>query len=452
MIPTNKDNPIIPETQSIDESIKLLQEYLQINTVNPPGDTREACRFFADIFDKEGIPYRILGAEELKPCILAKIEGTGEEKPVILLNHLDTVTFDIDKWTVPPLSGIIKDNKLYGRGAIDMKCVGIFQLIAFLSIAHKKIKPVRTVYFLGTSDEEIGGELGAGWIIEELPELLEAEAVLNEGYPLIKNKDGILDHICIDVSEKVMFTIKLSIEGTPGHASVPTPENPNVRIVKAANRLLNWNPPRKLPSSVQRYFRALADIVDDHLSEKYHNMEKSLEDWEFAEKHADNLRLNAVTSNTISLTVLKGGDIDSTNVIPPLSEAVFDIRLLPGVDKGEFLQQIKEVINDEGIIVTKIQESESTPVSSVDSRVYKAIEAVYTEEFAGIPTAPYMVTFVTDSRFFRKHGIDCYGFQPIIMEEQEYRGMHGNDEFISLDNIRLGSRLTENLLKKLCHM
>lgn len=441
----------ISTTSSTDESIKLLQEYLQINTVNPPGDTREACRFFAAIFDKEGIPYQILGAEDLKPCILAKIEGTGEEKPVILLNHLDTVTFDTNKWTVPPLDGIIKDEKLYGRGAIDMKCVGIFQLMAFLSIARKRVKPMRTICFLATSDEEIGGELGAAWIIEELPELLEAEAVLNEGYPLIKNSAGVLDHICIDVSEKVMFTVKLSAEGTPGHASVPTPDNPNVRIVKAAHRLLNWNPPRKLPSSVQRYFRALADIVDDHLSEKYHNMEKSLEDWEFAEKHGDNLRLNAVTSNTISLTVLKGGDIDSTNVIPPKSEAVFDIRLLPGVDKAEFLQQIRSVINDDGISISMLNESESTPVSSVDSAVYKAIEEVYADEFPGIPTAPYMVTFVTDSRFFRKHGIDCYGFQPMIMDEKEYRGMHGNDEFISLENIQLGSRLTENLLKRLSY-
>ena len=439
-------------TTSGDESAKLLQEYLRINTVNPPGDTREACKFFAGIFDREGIPYRILGAEELKPCILAKIEGTGKEKPVILLNHLDTVNFDTEKWTVPPLDGIIKDGKLYGRGAIDMKCVGIFQLTALLSIARKGIKPVRTVYFLASSDEEIGGELGAEWIIEKLPELLEVEAVLNEGYPLIKNSEGVLDHICIDVSEKVMFTIRLTAEGTPGHASVPTPGNPNVRIVKAVHRLLNWNPPRKLPSSVQRYFRALADIVDDHLSEKYHNMEKSLEDWEFAEKHADNLRLNAVTSNTISLTVLKGGDMDSTNVIPPVSEAVFDIRLLPGVDKEEFLRQIKSVINDDSISISMMNESESTPVSSVDSPVYKVIEEVYAEEFPGIPTAPYMVTFVTDSRFFRKHGIDCYGFQPMIMNEKDYRGMHGNDEFISLENIELGSRLTKNLLKKLCYM
>lgn len=452
MTDSHKNDKKTSTTLLTGEGIKLLQEYLRINTVNPPGDTREACRFFAGIFDKEDIPYQILGAEELKPCILAKIEGNGEEKPVILLNHLDTVTFDTDKWTVPPLEGIIKDEKLFGRGAIDMKCVGIFQLTAFLSIARKGIKPSRTIYFLATSDEEIGGELGTAWIIEELPELLEAEAVFNEGYPLIKNSKGVLDHICIDVSEKVMFTIKLSVEGTPGHASVPTPENPNVRIVKAAQRLLSWNPPRKLPSSVQRYFRALADIVEDHLSEKYHNMEKSLEDWEFAERHADNLRLNAVTSNTISLTVLKGGDIDSTNVIPPKSEAVFDIRLLPGVDKEEFLQQIKEVVNDEGIIITRLQESESTPVSSVDSAIYKTIEEVYAAEFPGIPTAPYMVTFVTDSRFFRKHGIDCYGFQPIIMDEKEYRGMHGNDEFISLENIQLGVRLTENLLKKLCHL
>ena len=413
-----------------EQGIELLQKYLKINTVNPPGDTREAIKFFSGIFDNAGIPYRVFAPDKNKPSIMAKIEGNGNKKPVILLNHLDTVTFEEDKWHVPPLDGILKDGYLYGRGAIDMKCVGIFQLSAFLFIANKKEQPQRTIYFLATSDEEIGGKLGAQWISENVPEILQAEAVLNEGFPLLTQENQKPDHICIDVSEKVLFAIKLTARGTPGHASIPTSDNPNVRILNAVYKILSWTPPANIPDSVKTYLKTLETV-------RY-----------VGDKENDG-RIKALTNNTLSLTVLKGGDLESTNVIPSISEAVFDIRLLPGTDKNEFLEEIKSVINDNEITIEIVTESESTPVSSSKSEIYRTIEEVYNEEFPGIPVTPYMVTFVTDSRFFRAKGIDSYGFQPMIIDENEYRGMHGHNERISLDNIRLGVKLTCRLLEKL---
>ena len=115
-----------------DEAVQLLSKYLQIDTTNPPGNEILAANFFKAIFDKEGIESRILESAPGRASIYARLKGDGTRKSLVLLNHMDVVPADKRYWTVEPFGGVVKDGYIWGRGAIDMKGMGIVELMAML--------------------------------------------------------------------------------------------------------------------------------------------------------------------------------------------------------------------------------------------------------------------------------------------------------------------------------
>ena len=116
-----------------DQAVTWLQEYIRINTVNPPGNEIAGARFLAAIFESEGIPYEIAESAPGRGNIWARLEG-GDEPGLLLLHHIDVVPADPRYWITDPLSGEILDGNIYGRGALDTKSLGIIQLAAFLDL------------------------------------------------------------------------------------------------------------------------------------------------------------------------------------------------------------------------------------------------------------------------------------------------------------------------------
>ena len=102
------------------QSVELLQEYLRVDTTNPPGNESRAVEFFARILEAEGIPYETAESAPGRGNIWARLEG-GSEPALLLLHHTDVVPADAAYWDVPPLSGEIRDGYVYGRGALDTK-------------------------------------------------------------------------------------------------------------------------------------------------------------------------------------------------------------------------------------------------------------------------------------------------------------------------------------------
>lgn len=165
-----------------DEALAWLQSFLKVDTINPPGNESRAVEFLASILENEGIPYQTAESAPGRGNIWARIEG-GDEPALILLSHTDVVPANMKYWTTDPLSGEIKDDGfLYGRGALDMKGTGISQLATFLAL-HRSGRPLnRDVVLVATADEEAGGLYGAGWLIDNHPEIFEGAGLLiNEG-------------------------------------------------------------------------------------------------------------------------------------------------------------------------------------------------------------------------------------------------------------------------------
>jgi len=429
----------------LDEAIHYLQEYLRINTVNPPGNEVEGVKFFKQIFDAETIPCQIFEPSPGRGNLLATLKGDGKKRPVLLLSHVDVVAVEKEQWSVDPFAGVIQDGYLYGRGALDDKSMGIVEMMALLILKREKVPLTRDILFFATADEETGGNWGVEWAIENIPLLREAEYALNEGGYVVLNEEGAADRYEISSGQKVLFQLQLKTKGTSGHGSMPRPDNPNVKIVHALEKLTKWETPYNILPMVREYFSKLAP--KQPLEERifFEDIERGLRAPAFSKRLTSNPIYNAMIRDTISLTILQGGS--KVNVIPSESTATLDCRLIPGSSKENFLNEIKKRLGDE-IDVEVISESRSLPPSPFDTDLFQAIQRFAAMSDPGCPVVPHLLPGATDSRLLREKGIITYDFCPFRLTEKEMMIIHGNDERIALENLRFGMKMLVEIIKE----
>ena len=422
-----------------DEATEILIKYIRINTTNPPGNEMEAARFLEGILTKEGIETSVYEPAPGRANLMAVIPGSKGGKPLILLNHMDVVPVEEDKWDFDPFGGIIKDGYIYGRGAIDMKGKGVAELMTMLLLKRYRIPLKRDIIFLATADEEVGGKWGAKWMLEREPRLKEAGCVLNEGGCILMRDDGVLDHYEIATAQKVVAQFVLKAAGKTGHGSMPHDDSAAVKLIKALNRLVEWEPPVTIIPPVSEYFNNLGTINTTKETSGYENIEVALRDPVYAAILTDNTQYNAMIRNTLTPTILKAGQ--KVNVIPSEATAAFDCRLLPGTSSEAFFAQLREIIADDTITITPMPEfeSKSLPASPTDNELYDAIVRVAQRKDPGCVVTPFLITGATDSRFFREIEVPCYDFSPFRLRQEDHKLVHGHNERISLENLGFAS-------------
>ena len=238
-----------------DEAVSLLSRYIQIDTTNPPGNEIKAAQFFKEIFDREGIEARIIESAPGRGNIYARLRGDGSKKAMVLLNHMDVVPADAKLWKEPPFSGLIKEGVIWGRGALDDKGPAIMELVAMLALKRQNVSLKGDVIFLGTADEEAGGALGAGYLVEKYPELFQnVGVVLNEGGGIRVGEDGRARFYNVSVAEKTPLWLKLTATGTPGHGSTPGNNLAVNKLIAALNRIMSYQSPVRVVPEVQQFY------------------------------------------------------------------------------------------------------------------------------------------------------------------------------------------------------
>jgi acetylornithine deacetylase/succinyl-diaminopimelate desuccinylase-like protein len=429
------------------EAIDLLSRYLKIDTTNPPGKEDRGVAFFAEIFDSEGIPYKTYEASPGRGSVSAVIPGTGEKGAVILLNHIDVVPANADEWSVHPFSGEIKDGFIYGRGALDMKGQGILELLAFLEFKRKGLTPCRDLIFLAVADEEAGGNNGVQYLLNNHGEDIQADLVINEGGFGISDVLPDRPLFMIATAEKGVCRVKLKRSGPPGHGSVPHGDNALEKLVQGLSRLLAKDNPVIITPLIAEYFKQLAS------SWKF--LKPYIQDGKpetLVEILTQNGMLNiphmaAMLKNTISLNLMQGGN--KVNVIPSAAEAELDIRLLPGTDPDSVFTEIKKHLADKDIKVESAGVSRASE-SSMDTEDFEIIKDVHLAHFPNALAVASLLFGASDSRFFRKKGIPCYGVNPVLLSLEELGKIHGIDERISEENMIMGTEVFIDMVKKLC--
>ena len=417
-----------------DEAVSWLQEYIQIDTINPPGNEYRAVDFLAGIFESEGIEYQTAESAPGRGNIWARLDG-GREPGLIMLQHSDVVPADEEFWTIPVLSGAIRDGVILGRGARDMKGLGTLQLATFIALHRSGARLNRDVVFLATADEEAGGLYGVGWLIENRPEIFEDIGILlNEGGGGSRVGQNVV--FSVEVTQKVPVWLRLYAIDRPGHGSSPRTTSSVTRIVQALNTILENPFPPRIIGPVDEYFGALSIDMDQEWAGSYANIQSAITDPNFVEKlHEARPGHNSLIRDTCSMTRMSGSN--KINVIPPTAWAELDCRILPDKPADQFISELDDLIGYTGVEIQTIM-AFTPAISETNSRLYRAIDSVTQELHPGSRVLPSVSTGFTDSHFTRDLGIISYGFNPIITNRGEHTGVHGNDEQVGEEAFRRG--------------
>jgi len=436
--------------QYSDLAVKWMQEYLRVDTTNPPGNEARAVAFFKKILDEEGIENRAFEYAPGRGDLWARIprsSGSGDGgqnphpdlRPIILLNHMDVVTSDASHWKVPPFSGEIRDGYIWGRGAQDMKDEGLAQLVVMVMLKREKIALDRDVIFLGVSDEEADGT-GTDWFIKNQSALLgNAEFLINEGGEnLLEN--GKVKYVSVDVGEKTTYWLHIGAHGRPGHGSRPNVDSAPNRLVRALNKIIAFRTPLRVLPVVDEFLRDMAPEETPERAGYYRNVKKAIEDKKFQEIVERDESLNFLLRDTISLTMMGGSE--QTNVIPPEAWANLDVRILPGGDPKALLEAVRRAVNDPDVSVEPLNaEFRVANYSGTDNALFAAIREVSGKYFPGTPVVPHITSGYTENQRYRPLGIVAYGFNPYVATDEEGNTEHGNDERIRVEEVRRGPRV-----------
>jgi len=427
-----------------DEAVAWLQDYLRVDTRNPPGNEILGARFFAEIFEREGIPYEIAESAPGRGNIWARLEG-GDEPGLVLLHHMDVVPADPDYWSTDPLSGELKDDGfIYGRGALDTKTGGILHLAAFLALHRSGVPLRRDVIFMATADEEAGGMFGAGWLVEERPEIFENVGfLLNEGGGGTQVGDEI--EFGVEVTQKVPYWLHLTTVGEPGHGSRPRTSSAVTELVEALARVSDHQFEARIVPAVDVHFKGAAPAHPEPWRTRFQDMATAIrEPGVLRDLQEYEPGLHALTRNTCSITRLMGSD--KINVVPPRADAELDCRLLPDQDPDAFLAELGEVLGPE--VAVEVLMGFTPAVSSTDTELYRIVEEATLEAFPGASFNPQVVGGFTDSHFFRDLGIVSYGYEATATPLEDASGVHGNDERVSEASVRHGVAVTLEIVER----
>lgn len=406
-------------SQTAEEAARTLQEYIRFDTTVPPGDVRGSADFLEGILEAEGISVTRYSSAPGKVNLYARLEGSGDAKPILLMHHMDVVPADASRWDVDPFGGERKDGHIWGRGAMDMKGTGTLHLYAFLTLHRQKIPLNRDIVLMAVADEEVGGELGARFMIENHYDELDPEYVLDEGgfgSRDIYAEDQLV--FAISVAEKQIVWLKIRAEGVAGHGSQPNDQNPNDRLVRALGRLLD----EPFPSSPSPVVESLRETLGALRENKF---------------------TNAIQNTTLSLTTLQSGvgDPVKINVIPSVAEATVDCRLVPGTDATEFLQEVKMRLGDPELFVEIAYQSEDTVVTSSETDLYRALESAIVRHHPDAVVVPTLIPYGTDSNAFRHKGAKSYGIIPMELSAEIVASMHSDAERVPVAEIETAIRI-----------
>ncbi len=410
------------------EATTMLQEYIKIDTSNPPGDVSKAVDFLEEILRQEGISSRRYVADESRGRInlLARLPGKGHGKPLLMLAHMDVVPVDASRWLLPPFSGVIRDGELWGRGAVDMKGQGVIELMAMLLLKRQGFVPSRDLLLLFNGDEETGGELGAGWMVEHHYADLDPEFVLDEGAAgsrgIYTDDDRVV--FGVSVQEKKVLWLKITAVGDSGRGSMPGPRNAVEKLTRVLVRIPELRPPARDTAMVADMKRRLG-------------------------KFASNPITRAMERTTITVTTLTAGvgRPPKVNVIPGKAEATVDCRLLPEDSVADMIAKIEALLDDPDVTLEVLHRPSPVKPLPHDSPLFQAIISSVAAYVPEAVTVPVLLTGGTDARYFRSRGVKAYGFEPMIRTVEEEKLLHSNNERIRLSEFYRGLRIYHHLLR-----
>ena len=440
----------------LDACVEHVRALIRIPSVNPPGvadaaagldssgGETAAARYCADVLAGDGIAAEVVELTPGRGSCFARLPAAGAatEPPLILLSHLDVVPVDAESWTRDPFGADLVDGVVWGRGAVDMKDMVAMELAVMLALKRAGADLRREVIFAAVADEEAGGAHGARGLVEQRPELFadaqgrRAAAALNEvgGYSITL---GGRRFYAVQVAEKGLVWTRLRSTGTPGHGSMPHPDNAAIKLAAAVTALADdqaGRPGRVLPA-IAEFFGAIglgevAGLVERDPAGATAALERAVDDPVMRRS------LDAMLRDTVTPNVIHAGK--KVNVIPGTGEGEVDVRTLPGTDQAALMRHLQEVVGDNATVEPLV----SLPAVEwpADAEIVTLMHDALRRADPDATSVPMMITPGTDAKALAQLGIPCYGFAPLRLEaDVPFLSLfHAHDERVPVSALAFG--------------
>ena len=420
------------------EVAELLSVYIQTDTRNPPGNEALGVLLLGTVLDAEGIPWTEYPLDGYRSSLVARLEGSSDEPALCLMSHIDVVDAEPEHWSVDPLSGVIRDGQLYGRGVLDMKGMGILELQTLVWLQRLGVPLRRDVMLIAVAGEEVNGE-GMRDLAEDHWDAIGCGHMINEGgLGLVEGSlfDGVETH-AISIAEKGVAWIRVHATGRAGHGSTPYPGEAPDRLQRAMAALAAYKPKPRLHPAFYDFFKQQGRVKGGLTGAVLRS--RLLVDLLVRPRLMKLPATRAAITNTIHLTGVSGAQ--EPNVVPSAVWAQYDCRLLPGVRPEEMLALFERLLDGVEGLELELVYSEIGNGSPWDDPVYGAIARYAVEGRPSAAAGPVVSTGFTDSMFARPLGVRAYGYVPFVLTEEVASTMHGHDERIDLDNLQRGLRV-----------
>src|SRR5947208_2696510 len=229
----------------------IFEQLININTTGSSGSTTVAANAMAKRLTDAGFPaadVQVIGlAGSRNHNLVARYRGTGSQKPVLLLAHIDVVEAKREDWSLDPFTFTEKAGFFYGRGTMDIKDGAAILVATLARLKQEGYRPNRDLILALTTGEEGGSDYnGVQWLLENHRDLVDAAYVINmdAGDPVVLNGKRLMRSV--HASEKVCVTFKLEVHNPGGHSSLPTKDNAIYRLAVALGRLSAYEFPAQL--------------------------------------------------------------------------------------------------------------------------------------------------------------------------------------------------------------
>jgi acetylornithine deacetylase/succinyl-diaminopimelate desuccinylase-like protein len=412
------------------EVADLLSRLIRVDTTNPPGNETAAAELLREYLEANGVDCELYARVPERASLVARIRGTGDGPSLLLLSHTDVVLADPREWTVPPFSGELRGDEIWGRGALDMKGQVAANAVAIASLAREGFKPAGDLIFAATADEEVGDGFGLQWLCEAHPDAVRCDYAVNEGAGDRLDLGGGIFYIC-STAEKMTAPFNVRVHGRSGHASMPgIADNALVKAAVLIERLAAYRPQPELQQEVEAFLRAVLGEVPPAQS--------VLERARAVDPLAAEL-VEPLLALTFSPTMISASQ--KRNVIPALCEIVVDCRLLPGQSPEAVDGIVREVLGNDVSYDVDWLEAQGGTRSRLDTPLWEAVETFVAQLEPGARAVPICSAGFTDSHWLREaFGTTAYGFFPARAMPPEVAAqlIHSADERVPVDDLELG--------------
>ncbi|MHA1213373.1 MAG: M20/M25/M40 family metallo-hydrolase [Candidatus Heimdallarchaeota archaeon] len=440
------------DEKKLTETIELLQELIRNECVNPPGNEMKNIKTIAKFLENKGIVCKIFESTPNRGNLIARIKGTGKGQSLMFgPSHVDVVPIEKpDEWIVPPFSGEIKENCVWGRGSFDMLFIVAAQCQAFAMLYKENFKPKGDLVLAIVADEEAGGNLGCKWMIDNHPEEMKIDNAVSEygGLETSENK------LILPYGEKGVVPIRLAFKGEGGHASMPFGKDTSIeKMSKAIIRINKY----KMPYTT-KYLKLLAkgsgvSFIQRMLLSKKIFLPLALK---MLSKTAPSMAapLHSMSRTTFATTIVRGGQ--KINVLPGTSSVDIDCRLLPEQDFNYAIKHLKKALGkklSKEVKITLLNDSSTNigSISPLDTDFVDAIKRTFQKFIPNSAIVPVIAYGATDLRYIRRHGGNGYGFslfEPGTRGTETAEVAHNKNERIRIKTVELTTRAMYELAKE----